>query len=1133
MLERASTCLESGGRQLFRARKQCLRSRRTLHSHFWHHGASDLSLPIWWAASSILDPSSADIDDRPAKTIASSASRHSNGALLEFLYPEKTLALLKRLSVYGPEVPESRRRQIQGASVRQYSTARGQPRHDEGSVDAVVIEQAKREMAMLLKESNAMAELEKILHHREPGKQELAWQLYSAIPESRLDDGFYRLQVDLLEYLVQDGDPAVPGRVLQVFGELPPSNRQSSSYRAAIKAYITLRMVGPAINLLEEIRIDGHCNMLHVGTDIILRRTIFDEQWDLSLRVFRTILRQTPTIRGLPISLQIRLGHVLPEIWKETIHLPELQEHLESFFDHVREFQHELRSSDELEEVLSCFVMTFVPQVIDRVLDTRKPDETFIWNWFMKLFDDLHSLNLPTSACYEYAIKRMLQLPRYQSYISRRKIWLALYRRYRQTYLELPTPTADARPSQNLIRQLIFYFGRNNGLKQINEHVQDLRHFYPGQSLKPGLLKFLIQTFADHGEDTRVHEFFGELQANYKTLVDLKVLSSLPFVYARRANVDETAAQFRRIHEEFHMTPDTACWNILLLSYVRADDLDGALESFNNCIDSGVVPDVHTFGPLLDLCAQRGDVEAFEALFSRAKELGIRVDSDVRARSGYVQAFLNAGDAGGANVIAQAMLRSWQAGTLHGHPLTHTWNLLIQHYALNRDLASSRQCYKQMVENNIPLDSWTYGSLMRALVEVKQTNAAYKILRVTMPENNLQVHGLHYAIIMAGFLKEGQIDLAMNAYEHMVRRQVPQTESSHQASIQTLGTIGLAALKRRRAKHANYRLIKVEEALQDVLVKGAGSEIAHRGPRHARQLDTRNYGAVPQAYYGLLISLYTTRGAFAICRKLFKQAENAAPNANNYTTSITLTTAIMEAHAKAERHAEVAKCWQVARASAGKLTKTFHQVFHPEPAVPEFDSLVDPSVRERFKESRISNNRRHILFKASRVYIRSLLAQPGSSALQEAQRTIRELLVNGFTVDNFVWNEFVQRLAQRNRLVDAFTICEEYIMPQFPGWRDLVPNYIRHDRQGYQWMELRHFDVTKSSVLPRYKTLVVLAKAYGQTKRDERNGVGYDFSVGAWMREILEQSAPMTIRAIETMPRTNDKLQEKYFHNAS
>jgi len=80
-------------------------------------------------------------------------------------------------------------------------------------------------------------------------------------------------------------------------------------------------------------------------------------------------------------------------------------------------------------------------------------------------------------------------------------------------------------------------------------------------------------------------------------------------------------------------------------------------------------------------------------------------------------------------------------------------------------------------------------------------------------------------------------------------------------------------------------------------------------------------------------------------------------------------------------------------------------------------------------------------------------------------------------------------------------------------------------------MELRSFDVKKTSILPRYKTLVVLAAAWTQVKRDEANGIGFNPDLGGWVREVLEQIAPDTVRAIETMPRTGDRLQQVYLRN--
>jgi len=1112
MLERTATCLESGRRHLLRSGKPCLRRRCAFHSSFLHRRAC-------------LPPASSNIQTTSGNATSEPDAVH-NGLVLDFLYPEQTFALLKRLS-HNPPPPSTNR-------VRHYSTVPSQILHQDPNLDTHVLEQIMEEAASLVRASDAITELKKLLAAAEPGKQELTWHLYAAIDPDRLV-GQDELMCDLLEYLVQDGIPAVPSRVIQIYTNLGPLARRPSSYPAAIIGYATSGLIGPAIKLLDEIDPAQGFDMLHCGLNAIFRRTVSDEQWDLTFRVWRDFLQKYPIHRGLHLNVAIRYGDILPEIWRDVAQLPELLEHFQSFLSHVRKFKDELDLASKEQQLtnhreLGCFVMTFVPHVMHRVLHTKSPDENFIWDWFAQAFDDLNSLGLPTSACYEYAIKQMLEIPRYKAYTNKRKIWLKLYRDYRQRYLDDGTRNGEKRPSENLIRTLVHQYTERGGTERTEQLVEDLHLFYPKRPLRPGLIRRLITHYSIAGDAEKVRKYIDLLASTYPGEVTIEILTSLIYAYARRADVEGAIKQFTRIHEEFNMTPDLTCWNVLMLAYVRADDLDGALECFNNCVDFGFVPDIHTFGPLLDFCASRGDLEAFEALFSKAKQVGVQVDRDVRARAAYVRGFLNAGDPEGAQAIALGMLKSWQNGTLYGDSLTHTWNLLIQEYALNRDLAGSRQYYKQMVQNNIPLDSWTFGSLMRALVEVKQTNAAYKLLRNAMPEHNVQVHALHYAIVMTGFLRENQLDLAMHAYERMKSRKVPETESSRQASLQVLGKADLEKLKKQRAKDPNYRLLRVKDALEEVLLSSTGQDIAHDQPRHELLVNTHAYGAVPQLYYGLVISLYSARSAYKICKKLFQQAEALTPETANYVPPLTLITAMMEAHYKAGKHDEVTKFWELARMSATKLTKTFNQVVYQPDIAPASDSLLDPSIQQRFSESRIASNRRHMLARPSRIYIRSLLAQSDPGAFDQVQRTIHDLLVNGFLVDNFAWNEYIQKLALRNRLLDAFTLCEQYLMPRFPGWRTLYPGYQRHDRIGYQLMELRHYEIKKSSVMPRYKTLVILAKAFGKTRQDERSGVGYDEEAQAWMTEILEQRAPDTVRAIETMPRTYDNLQERAIH---
>jgi pentatricopeptide repeat-containing protein PET309 len=1121
MLERTSTCLESGGRKLLRASKPCLRSRRTLHSAFWHHGASELSLPGWWAACSIHDGGSGD---RTAKTTPSGPS---SGALLDFLYPEKTLALLKQLSSTASDTSTSRRRHLQRSSVRHYATTQWQP--GQGSLQA-----------SSAKNPDALQELQQLLHLGASGSegQNRAWQLYTAIPPSSLaDDEHWRLRTDLLEYLNMKDDPAVPLQVLQLFDELPEDQRRLSSYRAAVAAYVSLRMIGPALELLEGIppilAMDPDCT----GFDLVLRRTIIDEQWDLSLRVFRLYLEQKrPFRQRVSLETLISWGDKLPALWSDITTLHRLGEYQNSFVRYVREFQHEIEATPEKKETVSLFLTTFAPHILQQVLEDNPGSDNAVLAYLRVLFRDVKSLDIPTAMFYEHAIKQLLRLPSEQVTEDIIKVRDKLYAQHRRLCLD-SSDTARVQPSLNLLRNLIVYHCDHDQHAQAHGVIQDHSTFYPNEPLRSGLLRYLVHFSADHGDIAQTQLYVEAMRTNYPNLVDINLVHGLIFACARQADVGGAIEQFNRIRTEFGLVPDTACWNVLLLAYVRAEDLDGAIDCFNTLMGNEIQPDKVTFGTLLDLCAQRGDVEAFETLFSRAERMGVDLSQDIRARSGYVQVFLNAGDAEGAEAIAQGMLKGWKAGNLRGHALTYTWNLLIQHHALNRDIASARQRYMEMVNNKIPLDSWTYGSLMRALCQVKQTNAAYKILRQTMPLNKLRAHALHYAIVMTGFLREGggQLDLAIETYRMMIEQGVPQTVSSRESSIQTLAASDKAKLAARRVPRnkSYYRLAEVEEAVEKMVAESVRGQFVYREPQHLRERGSTHFGATPQSFYGVLISLYAQEGALKACRRLLKKAEQVAPNIDNYVVPLYLLTGTMEAQLEAGNHADVAKCWELAHASASQLTKTISQAAQPESPNPDPKSLIDPSVRARYEESRISSNRRNILYKASRLYIRSLIdpSNPDPSALQKAQSTMRDLLVNGYTLDVFSWNELVTALGERGRIVDAFAICEVYMMPSFPGWRNLGPSYIRHDRRGYRWMELRHNDITPSSILPRYKTLIVLASVFRRVKKDERNGVGYIESEGAWLRELLERQAPNTVRAIESMPRTSDSLQMQYFHN--
>ncbi|KAF2194290.1 hypothetical protein K469DRAFT_709802 [Zopfia rhizophila CBS 207.26] len=1089
-----------------------------LHSSFWHHGASDLGLPLLWAPSLTHGCSGDDVDENTHAYCR--GQRSYDGPGLDFLYPAKTLALIHRISMYGWETVGARRKQqLNGNGIRQFSTTRCEARRAHSDDLGLKELSLRAELQEKLQGASASDALRELLDSKDINKQELAWRLYSAITERNRTP---TIRADLLEYLTSPGILVDANRILRIFNTLPLENRRASSYRAAISAYLMLEMVGPAVQLHEEAA--GRSVEVDFGTNLVLGHTIQDNQWDLTLRVFNTCkqywIREQPK-RPMKKS-----------IWNIVAELPRLSDKATSLLQYVRQFHHELHASEEKMRSLRSFMAGFIPQVIAQTLSVGDPDDDYIWSFFTQFFPELRTVGLCTSDFYEFAIGRMLDLPRYREYSNQRKLVLALYMELREESMRNPDP--QFRPSQGCIQTLIRHLGAKGSFVKPSEWMTSVStlvgdwHTFHGQ-LPEYLLFRLMHLYAKAGEANKVHDYFEELREKAKDRIELRHLSQLLHVYAQRIDVQGALHQFRRISEEFRMEPDIVCWNILLRAYVRADELDAALECFNNILNSGLQPDKHTFGPLLDLCARRGDVEAFEGLFSKAAQLKVPIRNETAARAGYVLACLNMNDTEGAEAVAEGMLKDHRAGTLRG-PLTPTWNMLITHYALRRDVGSSQRVYRQMMKNNIPLDTWTYAALMRALVELHQTNAAYKILRLTMPNNNVQVHAFHYALVITGFIAERQYEHALRAHNRMISRGVKQTISSRIASLQAIGLTELRKLKEAGNKNPLTRVVAVEETLRQILLESDGSELAIAQPRH-----TGFYGSpqqfAPEGYFEFLILLYSTRGAYEVCKELFEAASvGKEDQAGNYEPPIGLLTAIMSAHLRAREFKEIEKCWDLARAQADQFVKTWDQANKgPGTLKIEFDSLIDSSFQSSIATKKLAMNRRQILYKAARIYIRSLLLQRDPASLQKAQKTISNLLMNGFIIDNLTWNEFIQMLAQRGRLVDSFTACEAYLMPNFPGWRKLHPFYRRKDQRGHAYMELRHYDMSGRAILPRYRTLVILAAAYGQVKREEANGVGYNPEFGGWSREVLEKIAPKTVHAIETMPRVaGDKLQMKY-----
>ncbi|OCK88861.1 uncharacterized protein K441DRAFT_700266 [Cenococcum geophilum 1.58] len=1142
MLERASSCLEAGGRQLLQGTKRSVRSRRMLHSAFWHHGAGDLSLPIWWASVIPSTPGRTTEHGEPShcgeKLCTDGVYNGQNDLLLDFLYPAKTMALIKRISSCGWEAWHSRRRrQFARNKVRQYSSRSSSIQeyvsNNFGEITASEEAQEVQELKQTLQTSDALDALQALLQSKGKGRQGLAWRLYGILDESERAP---TLRADLLNYLALSEHPVHASRSLQVFDSLLPESRRASSYRAAISGHLKLHMVGRAVRLHDEAadRAVGH----RFGTDVLLARTVQDNQWDLAIHVFQTFMRFWDR-KGLPGEY--------PHLWTVVSQLPMLFSNAVSLLQFAKQFRYDFQSTTEKPSVLESFMAGIVPKVIDRAVAAPDLDEAFIRGFFRVLL----SLGLSTKDYYENILFKLLSLQQYRNYSHRPKLHLHLYAEYRDEAV-----VRDSRdgfyPSQNLIMAFMklmashYSFKPYPGARTTVSSLTSDWHRFHGHLTRNVLLQ-LMNSYARAGDAERVHEYFQELRTQEPgPLKNHASLWPLLHVHSRRLEISAVHKQFERISEEFGLKPDIVSWNILLHTYARADDLDGTLKCFDDLVKSGLRPDSWSFGPVLDICARRGDVEAVQGLFAQARSENVLIQNYTVTRAALVLANVNSDDLATAEAAAGAMLKDKRAGTLHG-PLTPTWNILLTTYAARSDLESTMRIYRSMQAEKIPLDSLSYSALMKSLIVLRQTDAAYKILRKTMVKNNIRACAHHYALVMAGFISEFQVHRALKAHERMISKRIRPTVSSRMAYLKAKAFAEVDSIRHKlhgNGKRGEIRLVEVEEGLREILAESDPSDYASKQPRQGLHGMPLNQVS-PDGYFEFLIMLYGTRGAYKICQELIEVAAAARHDEyGNYEAPLGLLTALMNAHCYANKHEEVDKCWNLARAQVAKLVKLLGSdpvklptasgtppiESAPTVEAPPVESLTGPRTEGKEK---IAPNRRDLLARPIRIYMRSILMRNDSRKVPKVQQIISSLIADGYVLDNLTWNEFIQVLARSGHMVDAFTACEAYLMPNFIGWRCTNPWYRRRNVPGYERMDVRPIDVrNKRTLMPRYKTLVIMGAALAHVRRAEGAGRGYDpEDTEGHLLPMLEQLAPKTIRAIETMPVVpDDNLQRKYWH---
>ena len=729
---------------------------------------------------------------------------------------------------------------------------------------------------------------------------------------------------------------------------------------------------------------------------------------------------------------------------------------------------------------------------------------------------------------------------------------------YRHLRWQLP----EVKPPAPLLSKQIGALASFDITNGIQLFLDDLSQFHQKPSAE--VYRQAMMVYSRAGKVAKVKSLFERRVADHGPPRSLYSLTPLLDVYAQIGNVQETHEQFQKIAEEFQLTPNTVCWNILLKAYAKADDLAGAFSVFSDMLKDGVQPDSHTFGTLMDICASRGDIGNTRWLLREAQNCQVQITMPMLDT--VVRVYCNNGRLDLAEKFAKAALRV----KVEESPI-RMWNTLLLHHALRMDVEAFRRVKRTMDRANLSPDASTCSASLLSLVLMNRPDQARKLLRNLHKKDVIHATQHHYAIILYGYLRVGNRDMV-----HIIFNEI--TERFGRAETK------LSLLKLKSNIERDLQIMKDEglrpygESLQletaERFLMSAMSQVDSDTPLSKPSLlcvsRDSSVNTFSTLHYEYLIKQYGKGGAVGRARELFHQYLNTELSGSSSEDGLEngpfgIVNALMVAHLRAEDYEGVEKCWQIQLPRAIKMASRvdIRDVLDSEPKsstdssspsrqasdlgpLTKANKSSDVAFGDQFEgqaKPKILSTQRFILSKPFSLYIRALAYRNETEKIITATA---ELQAAGFQLTTFNWSTYVQMMAASDRMpdiVEAFETNERIFMPRFPGWGPLRRGYMlktkksskfahkledpRQDprstyRQSQKFLgkaARKHFNQIRPDLLsPTYLTMVYLSASLNRVREDSILSGSDDL-------QVLLQKAPETVKALGDMPYWREKYQ--------
>lgn len=1088
MIERVAGCLEHGGNKLLKIASRATRARRSLHSTFWSHGAGSIDLPAWWTLFLQSNEGRAPEIEKAQNDPSSPKTTGLHRAVLSFLYPMQTQALISRIQS-STNAHREATRTAQRYSRRYTSAAAnlidGKPLEVTSELTSLGIptEQERSISPLQIHLDTARAILKRRVY--EPEECDQLWRIQNELLESDDTQNSRNNQyLRLIQLYLSKSNRAIDlERSLAMFEALEGRSLAATQYKRAINAALSLGDLVTATAVHDKALIKFPQSE-KVGTNLILAYAVVRADWQVAIDTWYA-------------SWQVPLYYrsTRQYLWSKVKALP-----MNIFIRHtLAATQFATKIAKSATEETAFAARQFSIELFGRILEVQGA------HFNMVAFEEL--LILMRRFGVDIAVqtnRALIQRMRGKGRGNEAGPTLECLHFYRKV-----SHATSFIPQEGLLWNLLKGLCKMQDVAGITAIRHDYRKY--GYEMQVKGYSRMADALARSGDIDALNRLIDDFEndcangsvssighrINNPSCVsstDLRsVLKSMLYVHMARADTEGVIQTFHKLQSQYGFEHDVGTYKLVIMTFERVGDVEGAISWYEKLLEAGLTPDTSVFGNLMHMYAKRGDVDAVGELLEELRSFGLV--PDINMIDALVTLHVKDEDLVQAESIVMQALNMDLIGSK-----TSMWNRLIHGYAETRDLRKVAELHDRMKQHGIREDDRTYAALLRSFCYIKMPSRARSIMQKVMPRRNIRPTAEHFTTVMWGFCATREYSLAFQTYKDMIDIGIVPTANAHNVMLR-------AAVRMDQAEGAEgaQSLLRAREVLDMATTEMTRANVARADNQQLSLQGSLNplekYSA---GHYEYMIFSLGQEGAYDEATEMFDRyltnAQILGIKGVEDSPPLMMVSALLTTHRRAGNHEEAERCWSLLLEKLIPITaKKGADLREPGWVLPSRRFLINPALTQYMQQFEATNR------------------------VHDLVNLVQDLRLAGYELHSVNWNAYIQILARSATTQHqylSFELCEKELIASWPGWEALTRSTTNVIRKRAAIGRLnKDTNLLTFKRYPTYRTIVQLAAVYADasaTTRDSAAVVG---------RAALATMAPKTTQMVMELPVINDEIQ--------